>query len=93
MLGRKQLLKAMTLKNAEELIAYAKTQGIVLSRDEAIAYIAEMSDIELTSHEILIAGNSTDPCSKNRLCIGDSSCGGGRHWHTSIQDEQTTIGA
>lgn len=39
--------QARQCKTAEELIAYAKTEGVELSKEEAEAYMAELSDVEL----------------------------------------------
>ena len=39
--------KAMACETAEELMALAKSEGIELTKEEAEAYLAEMSDVEL----------------------------------------------
>ena len=39
--------KAMQCKTAEDLIAYAKTEGVELTKAEAEAYMAELADVEL----------------------------------------------
>jgi len=39
--------KAMKCGNAEELMALAKEEGFVLTKDEAEAYLAELADVEL----------------------------------------------
>lgn len=44
---REQIMKAMTCKSAEELMALAKEEGIELTKSEAEAYMAELADIEL----------------------------------------------
>jgi len=41
--------KAMACETAEELMALAKAEGIELTKEEAEAYMAEMSDVELDS--------------------------------------------
>ena len=46
-LTREQIEKAMACKNADELMALAKAEGYELTRDEAEAFLAEMSDVEL----------------------------------------------
>ena len=46
-LTKEMIEKAMQCKNAEELIALAKTGGYELTKEEAEAYLAEMFDIEL----------------------------------------------
>jgi hypothetical protein len=44
---KEQIFKAMQCKTAEELQAYAKTQGYDITLEEAHAYMAELADIEL----------------------------------------------
>ena len=44
---KEMILKAMQCKDAEELIALAKTGGIELTREEAEAYMVELADFEL----------------------------------------------
>ena len=39
--------KAMQCKTAEDLIAYAKTEGVELTKAEAEAYMTELTDVEL----------------------------------------------
>ena len=39
--------KAMQCKTAEDLIEYAKTEGVELSKAEAEAYMTELTDVEL----------------------------------------------
>ena len=46
-LTKEMLEKAMHCKNAEELMALAKTGGIELTKEEAEAYLAELEDVEL----------------------------------------------
>ena len=46
-LTKEQLQKAMACKTADELMKVAKTGGIDLTKDEAEAYLAELSDVEL----------------------------------------------
>ena len=63
-----QVLKKefMHCKNAEELMALARSEGITLTKEEAEAYLAEMEDMELNG-EILnkVAGGS---CWSNTTC-------------------------
>ena len=64
---KKELIeKAMHCKNAEELMALARSEGITLTKEEAEAYLAEMEDMELNG-EILnkVAGGS---CWSNTTC-------------------------
>ena len=44
---KEMIEKAMQCKTAEDLIAYAKTEGVELSKAEAEAYLNEMNDCEL----------------------------------------------
>lgn len=41
------LEKVAQCKTADELVAYAKSEGVELTKDEAEAYLAEVDDIEL----------------------------------------------
>ena len=41
------LAKAMQCKTADELMELAKAEGFAITKDEAEAYFAELSDIEL----------------------------------------------
>ena len=44
---KEMLAKAMQCKNADELIALAKTGGMEMTREEAEAFMAELTDFEL----------------------------------------------
>ena len=44
---KEMLEKAMQCKTVEDLIAYAKTEGVDLTKEEAEAYMTELSDFEL----------------------------------------------
>ena len=46
-ISKEMIAKAMQCKTAEDLIAYAKTEGVELTKDEAEAYMAELTDVEL----------------------------------------------
>ena len=48
-LTKEQIQKAMACETAEELMALAKAEGIELTKEEAEAYLTEMSDVELDS--------------------------------------------
>jgi predicted RNA-binding Zn ribbon-like protein len=41
------IAKAMQCKTAEDLIAYAKMEGVDITREEAEAYMTELADVEL----------------------------------------------
>ena len=63
---KEMLEKAMQCKNADELIALAKTSGFELTREEAEAFMAELSDVELDANTLKhVAGGS--------LCYTDCS--------------------
>ena len=44
---QEMIKQARQCKTADELIAYAKTEGVELTKEEAEAYIAELNDVEL----------------------------------------------
>ena len=49
---KEMLEKAMQCNTAEDLIAYAKTEGVDLTKEEAEAYFAELSECELKDGEL-----------------------------------------
>ena len=44
---KEMLEKAMQCKTAEDLIAFAKTEGVDITKAEAEAYMIELTDVEL----------------------------------------------
>ena len=46
-LTKEQITKAMKCETAEELLELAKAEGLSITKDEAEAYLAELSDMEL----------------------------------------------
>jgi len=55
--------KAMQCKTAEDLIAYAKTEGVELTKAEAEAYLEELSECELEDGKLKhIAGGQIVRC-------------------------------
>ena len=44
---KEMLEKAMQCKTANELMAYAKSEGVDITKEEAEAYMAELADVEL----------------------------------------------
>jgi ribosomal protein L12E/L44/L45/RPP1/RPP2 len=44
---KEMLAKAMQCETADELMAFAKTEGVDITKAEAEAYLAELSDVEL----------------------------------------------
>ena len=60
---KEQIAKAMQCKSAEELIAFAKSEGIDITQEEAEAYLAEIEDIELDDEELKkVAGGAYVNC-------------------------------
>ena len=54
--------KALQCETAEDLIAYAKSEGIELTKEEAEAYLAELGDQELDSEQLRkVAGGGDGP--------------------------------
>ena len=67
-LTKEQIEKAMACKTAEELVAAAKAEGYELTREEAEAYMAELSDFELDDATLQKAAGGfcyTRKCSNN----------------------------
>ncbi|MBR5337776.1 MAG: Nif11-like leader peptide family RiPP precursor [Lachnospiraceae bacterium] len=59
-LTTEQLMMAIKCKTADELIALAKSGGFDMTKEEAEAYIAEMSDVELDEEALAkVAGGSS----------------------------------
>ncbi len=61
-LTKEMLAKAMQCKTADELAALAKAEGYQLTRDEAEAYFAELSDVELDEKILANAAGGKDTC-------------------------------
>ena len=62
-LTKEMLEKAMQCKNAEELTALAKIGGYELTKEEADAYLAELSDVELDDKTLKkVAGGACWNC-------------------------------
>ena len=59
-LTKEQIAKALSCETAEELMALAKAEGVELTKEEAEAYLAEMSDVELDSEALTrVAGGES----------------------------------
>ena len=59
---KEMLEKAMQCNTAEDLIAYAKTEGVDLTKEEAEAYLDELSECELKDGDLKhVAGGAKDP--------------------------------
>ena len=61
-LTKEMLEKAMQCTTADELIALAKTGGIELTKEEAEAYFAEVSDMELDSEKLKNIAGGIETC-------------------------------
>ena len=69
---KEQILKAMDCKTADELLEFAKSEGVELTREQADEYIAEMGEYKLTGEELQqVAGGF-----QGRSCISHHSCYG-----------------
>ena len=67
-LTKEQIAKAMACETVEELMALAKAEGVELTKEEAEAYMAEMSDMELDSDALKnVAGGA-------KACYGVDGC-------------------
>jgi len=66
-LTKEMILAAMQCNTADDLIAYAKTEGVELTKEEAEAYLAELSECELEDGVLVrVAGGAgiTSSCSQ-----------------------------
>ena len=59
---KEMLEKAMQCKTAEELIALAKAEGYDITKEEAEAYFAEISDMELDSERLKKIAGGIETC-------------------------------
>ena len=67
-LTKEQIEKAMACRNAEELMAAAKAEGIEMTRDEAEAYMADLSDFELDEATLSRAAGGESYCPRDFFC-------------------------
>ena len=67
-LTKEQIQKAMACETAEELMATAKTMGYEMTKDEADAYLTELSDFELDSETLakVAGGGCYTECNSER---------------------------
>ena len=49
---KEMVMKAMQCETAEDLISFAKSEGIEITKEEAEAYMTELSDFELEGIEL-----------------------------------------
>ena len=65
-LTKEQIEKAMQCKTADELMVYARSEGVDITKEEAEAYLAELSEFELKDGEVRrVAGG---------FCGNDAEC-------------------
>ena len=67
-LTKEQIQKAMACETAEELMAAAKAMGYEVTKDEAEAYLTELSDFELDSEALtkVAGGKCYNDCPSER---------------------------
>ena len=63
-LTKEMIAKAMQCETAEELIALAKSEGIELTKEEAEAYLAELTDFELDEGMLTNVAGGVEACLK-----------------------------
>ena len=66
---KEMIAKAMQCHTSEELRVYAKSEGYDITREEAEAYLAEFSDVELDETSLKhVAGGAYNPnCNTNKV--------------------------
>ena len=66
---KEMLDKALECKTADQLVALAKDNGVILTKEEAEAYLAELENLELDSADLdkVAAGK--------RVCYAVDGCG------------------
>ena len=60
--------KAMQCETADELLALAKSEGFDITKDEAEAYFAELSDVELDSSTLKNVAGGMFECYMRNNC-------------------------
>ena len=61
-LTQEMVMKAMQCKTAGELMELAKAEGYDITKDEAEAYFAELSEVELDSGTLKNVAGGVDIC-------------------------------
>ena len=64
-LTKEMVEKALNVKDAKELMALAKSEGIELTKEEAEAYMAELEDYELDEDTLKNVAGGGGMCWKN----------------------------
>ena len=64
-LTQEMIMKAMQCKTADELMELAKAEGFAITKDEAEAYFAELSDIELDAKTLKNVAGGGGMCREN----------------------------
>lgn len=65
---KEQIRKAMNCKTVDELLAYAKSEGVELSREQAEEYIAQLGERKLTDDELDQVAGGIDYGRCGRFC-------------------------
>ena len=65
------IAKAMQCETADELLALAKSEGFDITQDEAEAYFAELSDVELDRGTMKKIAGGTEVCYAVGGCAWD----------------------
>ena len=61
-LTKEQIVKAVQSKTADELMELAKAEGYDITKEEAEAYFAEISDMELDSERLKKIAGGIETC-------------------------------
>ena len=61
-LTKEQIVKAVQSKTADELMELAKAEGYDITKEEAEAYFAEISDMEPDSEKLKEIAGGIDTC-------------------------------
>ena len=61
-LTKEQIVKAVQCKTADELMELAKAEGYDITKEEAEAYFAELSDMELDSEKLKKIAGGIETC-------------------------------
>ena len=61
-LTKEMIMQALKCKNADELIALAKTGGIELTKEEAESYMTELADFELDETQMQQVAGGVKTC-------------------------------